>query len=55
MIINRWNVKVTYIPTGKSRIPFYYGYKTKKEAQEIADRWNKTPNHKAVVTDRKKK
>lgn len=55
LAVNRYNVKVTYLPTGKSRYPFYYGYTTRKEAEQLAEIWNKTPDHKAVVTDRKKK
>lgn len=34
---NKWNVKITI--NGKSACPFYYGFKTKREAQAEADRW----------------
>lgn len=33
----RWNVRITI--DGKEGVPFYYGFKTKKEAQAEADRW----------------
>ena len=34
---NKWNVKITI--NGKVGVPFYYGFKTKREAQAEADRW----------------
>ena len=34
---NKWNVRI--IINGKAEIPFYYGFKTKREAQSEADRW----------------
>ena len=34
---NKWNVKITI--NGKSGMPSYYGFKTKREAQAEADRW----------------
>ena len=34
---NKWNVRI--IINGKTRVPFYYGFKTKCEAQSEADRW----------------
>jgi hypothetical protein len=34
---NKWNVRITI--NGKVGTPFYYGFKTKREAQAEADRW----------------
>lgn len=34
---NKWNVRI--IINGKAEVPFYYGFKTKREAQSEADRW----------------
>lgn len=34
---NKWNVRITI--NGKVGTPFYYGFKTKKEAQAEADGW----------------
>lgn len=33
----KWNVRITI--HGKAYIPFYYGFKTKREATEEANRW----------------
>ena len=35
--VNKWNVQLTI--NGKTGIPDYYGYKTKAEAQTIANRY----------------
>lgn len=35
--VNRWNVKLTI--GGKTGIPDYYGYRTKEEAETIAQRY----------------
>ena len=40
MATNKWNIRLTS-PSGKSGYPFYYGFKTKKEAMEIAKMWEK--------------
>ena len=34
---NKWNVRITI--NGKAGVAFYYGFKTKKEAEEEASRW----------------
>ena len=34
---NKWNVRITI--NGKVGVPFYYGFKTKREAAEEANRW----------------
>ncbi len=34
---NRWNVRITI--NGKEGVPFYYGFKTKREATDEANRW----------------
>ena len=34
---NKWNVRITI--NGKAGVPFYYGFKTKREAAEEANRW----------------
>lgn len=34
---NKWNVKIT--KNGRSTIVSYYGFKTKKKAQAVADKW----------------
>ena len=34
---NKWNVRITI--NGKTGVPFYYGFKTKREAPEEANRW----------------
>lgn len=34
---NKWNVRITI--NGKAGVPFYYGFKTKREAQDEANRW----------------
>ena len=33
----KWNVRITI--NGKAGVPFYYGFKTKREATEEANRW----------------
>ena len=33
----QWNVRITI--NGKSGVPFYYGFKTKREAIDEAQRW----------------
>lgn len=33
----KWNIRLTI--NGKTGIPNYYGYRTKKEATEEANRW----------------
>lgn len=35
--VNKWNVQLTI--NGKTGIPNYYGYKTKAEAEVIAQRY----------------
>ena len=35
--VNKWNVQLTI--NGKTGIPDYYGYKTKAEAETIAQRY----------------
>jgi len=42
-----WNIK-TYVD-GKPGIPFYMGFKTKKEAQEEAERWNEKGINAEVI------
>ena len=33
----KWNVGITI--NGKAGVPFYYGFRTKREATEEASRW----------------
>ena len=41
----KWFIRATDLENGKKFPPFYDGFKTKKEAQEMCERLNKeTPN-----------
>jgi hypothetical protein len=44
--VNKWNIRITI--NGITAVPFYEGFKTKKEAQFQADRWIAL-GHKAEV------
>lgn len=39
----KWFIRATNIETGKRFSPFYDGFKTRKEAQEMCDALNKEP------------
>ena len=40
-----WFIRATNIKSGKSFVPFYDGFKTKREAQEMCNKLNAaTPN-----------
>lgn len=45
LAINKWNVS----EEGKNKPVWYYGTKTKKQAQEFVDYWNKTHELKIEV------
>ena len=42
---NKWNIS----EVGKNKPTFYYGFKTKREAQAFVDNWNKTHELKIEV------
>jgi hypothetical protein len=44
--VNKWNVQLTI--NGKTGIPDYYGYKTKAEAETVAQRY-RIAGYNAVV------
>ncbi len=42
----KWFIRSTDKESGKKSFPFYDGFNTKKEAQEICEKFNKAaPNH----------
>ena len=44
---NKWNVRITI--NGKTGIPHYYGYKTKAEAESVAQSWRMAGYQAEVV------
>ncbi len=45
--VNKWNVQLTI--NGKTGIPDYYGYKTKAEAEVVAQRYRMSGYQAEVV------
>ncbi len=45
LVMHKWNIS----EVGKNKPTFYYGFKTKKEAQAFVDNWNKTHELKIEV------
>ena len=43
----KWNVQITI--NGKSGVPEYYGYRTKREAEAIAHNWRRAGYHALVI------
>ena len=43
----KWNVRVTI--NGKTGVPYYYGYKTKAQAEDIAQRYRAAGYEAEVV------
>lgn len=43
----KWNVRV--IHEGKGSIPFYYGYRTRFEAERIAQQWREAGFEAEVI------
>ena len=45
LVMNKWNIS----EVEKNKPTFYYGFKTKREAQAFVDNWNKTHELKIEV------